>query len=373
MKVRIQNKSFWALFGTQFLGAFNDNFFRSSLITLITYHLAVYSETAKSLFISAAFGLFMLPAFVFSPFAGQLADRYDKSKIIQWIKAAEVLIVSLSAYGFIHQDPYFLLAALFCMGVHSAFFGPVKYSILADILPQEKILRGNGYIEAGTFLAIMIGTLCGALTIHVQVSSSALSFQLFFAALLGLIFSLQIPPIPQKAPHLKLNYSWLAEVKRLLHYAQKDERVFKSIISISWFWLVGTILVSQLPPFAAVVLNVEESVFIFLLILLTLGIGIGSVLCNWLFEGEITTKYVPLLALFMVPFLFDISSFGSPLGIIPISLSAFLTSFQGLRLTVDVFGLSFVGGLFIVPLYAFIQIHVIPSRRSQVIAFNNIM
>src|SRR3984957_8302607 len=174
-----QNKPFWALFSVQFLGAFNDNFFRTALITLITYHLTTYSETAKSLFVSAAFGLFMLPFFIFSPLAGQMADAFDKAKIIRGVKIAELLIVSLSAYGFIHKNPYFLLAALFCMGIHSAFFGPAKYSILPDILSKQNLLKGNGYIEAGTFFAIMLGTLGGALMIHLEVSLYIVSIQLF--------------------------------------------------------------------------------------------------------------------------------------------------------------------------------------------------
>ena len=175
MTTLAKNKPFWALFGTQFLDAFNDNFFRTAFVTLITYHLTIYSETSKSLFVSAAFGLFMLPFFLFSPLAGQLADRFEKTKIIRFVKLAEILIVGLSAYGFTHQNPYFLLAALFCMGTHSAFFGPAKYSLLPAILSPETLLKGNGYIEAGTFLAIMGGTLTGALMIHWDVSLTVLS------------------------------------------------------------------------------------------------------------------------------------------------------------------------------------------------------
>ncbi|MBS0272702.1 MAG: acyl-[ACP]--phospholipid O-acyltransferase [Proteobacteria bacterium] len=373
MKLLTENKSFRALFWTQFLGAFNDNFFRTSFVTLMTYHLVAYAETTKALFVSAAFGLFMFPAFLFSPLAGQLADRYDKSLIIRWVKISEVLIVSLSAYGFIYKDPYFLLGAIFFMGAHAAFFGPVKYSILPDILSPEKILSGNGYIEAGTFLAIMIGTLCGALMIHLQISPAFLTLQLFIVAIAGLFFSWLIPPVPGRAPHLKIRRSWWGEVRRLFRYARKDVRVYRAIISISWFWLVGTILLAQLPPFAKDVIKVEESVFIFLLLLFTVGIGLGSLLCNWLFKSEITTKHVPLFAFLMIPLLFDVSSFTSSLGEIPTSLLSFWFSFQGLRLSFDIFALSFMGGLFIVPLYAFIQTHVAPHQRSQVIAFNNII
>ncbi len=373
MKLPTHNKPFWALFGTQFLGAFNDNFFRTSFVTLITFHLTTYSETSQPLFVSAAFGLFMFPAFVFSPLAGQLADRYDKSLIIRWVKLSEVFIVSLSAYGFIHQNAYFLLATIFFMGTHSAFFGPAKYSILPDLLPEEKILSANGYVEAGTFLAIMLGTLCGALMIHLQIPAAVLSFQLFLIALLGFACSWLIPSLPQKAPHLKIHFSLNTEMKRLFHYARKEQHIFRAVISISWFWLVGTILLSQLPPFAKDIIRVEESVFIFLLLLFTLGIGVGSLLCNWLFKAEITTKYVPLLAFLMIPLLYDISSFDSPFNTTQTPLFIFLTSFQGFRLTTDIFLLSFIGGLFIVPLYAFIQTHVSSSHRSQVIAFNNII
>ena len=368
-----KNKPFWALFGTQFLGAFNDNFFRTAFVTLITYHLAIYSETSKALFVSAAFGLFMLPFFLFSPLAGQLADRFDKTKIIRLVKVAEILIVSLSAYGFIHQNPYFLLAALFCMGTHSAFFGPAKYSLLPDLLSPQTLLKGNGYIEAGTFLAIMGGTLTGALMIHVGVSPTVLSAQLFTVALFGFLMSCRLPPTSPRAPHLKIRLSWSREIKHLYRFTRKETRIFKAIMAIAWFWLVGAVLLAQLPPFAKEVLHLEESVFIFLLLLFTLGVGTGAILCAWLFKGEITTKHAPLLAFLMIPFLFDISTFRAPFAEGPTALFPFLISFQGLRLTADIFSLSFLGGLFVVPLYTFIQAHVVPSRLSQVIALSNIM
>lgn len=373
MKNINKNKSFWALFGTQFLGAFNDNFFRTALITLITYHLTVYSKAEKDLFISAAFGLFMLPFFLFSPLAGQCADAFDKSKIIRVVKIAEIFIVSLSAYGFIEENPYFLLGALFCMGTHSAFFGPTKYSILPDLLPKNQLLQGNGYIEAGAFLAIMLGTLSGALMIHLDVSFVYVSLQLFCVAVLGLIMSWQISAVALASRRLKLHFNWWFEMRRFYLYAHHDRQVFKAILGISWFWFVGTILLSQLPSLSQGVLKVEESVFILLLLLFTLGIGLGSMLCNWLFKGEITTKYIPLLSLFMVPLLFDISSFNSAMGESPTSLSSFLISVQGLRLTFDILSLSFIGGIFVVPLYAFIQAQVFNSRRSQIMAFSSIL
>jgi len=373
MKLLYQNKTFGAFFWTQFLGAFNDNFFRSAFVTLITFHLLNYSDNARALFVSAAFALFMVPAFAFSPLAGQLADRFDKTWVIRWVKISEVLIVGVSAFGFITANPFFLLVTLFFMGAHAAFFGPVKYSILPDILPKEDILRGNGYIEAGTFLAIMLGTLSGTLMVHLKIAPLLLSTQLLTVALLGLFCSWRIPSLPPLAPHLKLQFSWLKEVKKLSHFASKEHHVYRSIICISWFWLIGTILLSELPPFTKAIIQVDESVFIFLLLLFTVGIGMGSLLCNGIFKGKITTKAVPLLSLVMVPLLLDISSFTAPLGSAPLSLFSFILSFQGLHLTFDILALSFVGGIFIVPLYAFIQTHVPPSQRSQVIAFNNIV
>jgi acyl-[acyl-carrier-protein]-phospholipid O-acyltransferase/long-chain-fatty-acid--[acyl-carrier-protein] ligase len=368
-----KNKPFWALFGTQFLGAFNDNFFRAALITLITYHLTIYSETEKSLFISAAFGLFMLPFFLFSPLAGQCADAFDKAKLIRLVKMAEVVIVGISTYGFMTQNPYFLLGALFFMGTHSAFFGPTKYSVLPDLLSKDTLLQGNGYIEAGTFFAIMLGTLGGSMMIHLKIPMEYIGLQMFGIALLGLVTSFFIPPIPLGSKRLKINFDWLFEMKRLYVYGHYNKRVFKAILGIAWFWLVGTILLAQLPSLAQGVLNVEERVFILLLLLFTLGIGLGSILCNQLLKGEITTKYVPLLSFLLIPFLFDLSSFHGPMGETTLSLATFLMSFQGLRLTFDILSLSFVGGLYIVPLYAFIQAHVFPSRRSQVMALSSIL
>lgn len=373
MKNIWKNKPFWALFGVQFLQAFNDNFFRTTLITLITYHLTIYSKLEKSLFMSAAFGLFMLPFFIFSPLAGQLADAYDKSKIIRSVKIAEILIVIISAYGFIEKNPYFLLGTLFCMGIHSSFFGPAKYSIMPDLLPHENLLKGNGYIEAGTFFAIMLGTLSGALMIHMEISPYVVVFQLVCIAILGLMISFLIPIVPRAAPHLKIHLDWVFEMKRLYTYASHDTRVFKAAVSIGWFWLVGTLFLSQLPPLAAGTLKLGEGVYIFLLLGFTTGIGFGSVLCSWLFKGEITTKYVPLLAFLMIPVLFDIASFREPFASTTTNLSSFVTSFHGLRLMADILSLSFMGGLFIVPLYTFIQSEVLAKQRSQIIAFSNIL
>ena len=367
----MNNKPFWALFGTQFFGGFNDNFFRSAFITLVTYHLVMYTPTQKSLFVSAAFGLLTLPFFLFSPLAGQLCDRYDKAFLIRLVKVSETLIVGVSAYGFIHHDPYFLLGSLFFMGTHSSFFGPAKYSILPDILPKNKLLGGNGLIEAGTFFAILGGTLCGALMIHLNLSMFLLCLTLLFVAILGLGMSCLIPPITPRAPHLKMRLSWAGEMKRLIRYSRVNHRVFQSIVGISWFWLVGTVLLSQLPPLAKEVLKVDESIYIFLTLLVTVGIGVGSVLCNWLFKGEITTKYIPHVSLLMILILFDLSTFSQPMA--ARTFSQFVTSFQGIRLMLDVMALAFLGGVYIVPMNTFIQTHVIPSRLSQVIAFNNIL
>lgn len=371
MQLLSKNMPFRVFFGTQFLGSFNDNFFRTTFVTLVTFHFVEYSQNTQALFVSAAFALFMLPAFIFSPLAGQVSDRYDKSTVIRWIKFSEVLIVGVSAYGFLYKNPYFLLTTLFFMGAHAAFFGPVKYSILPDILPKNEILNGNGYIEAGTFLAIMLGTFCGAFIVHLKVPPLYLSFQMLAVALLGLWFSWQIPSLPAKSPRLKIRLSWFEEMKILSKYVRQDKRVFRSIISISWFWLIGTILLSQLPPFVKDVFKGEELIFIFLLILFTIGIGAGSMICNTLLKGEITTRTIPLLSFLMTPFLFDISCHGQPLS--TPDLLSFLMSLKGVRFTIDVLLLSFLGGLFIVPLYAYIQTHVPSSQRSQVIAYNNII
>jgi acyl-[acyl-carrier-protein]-phospholipid O-acyltransferase/long-chain-fatty-acid--[acyl-carrier-protein] ligase len=368
-----KNKPFWALFVTQFLGAFNDNFFRTAFITLLTYHFVGIPEESKAMFVSAAFGVFMTPFFLFSPLAGQLADRFSKARIIQWVKGAEILIVAFSSFGFVYQNPYFLLISLFCMGTHSAIFGPAKYALLPELIPEKALLKGNGYIEAGAFFAVMGGTLIGALMIHNNISPLALCGQIFFIACLGFCVSLGLSPNPTPKIPFTFQFSWLKQVRQLYRVTQQDPQVFKATIGLAWFWLVGALLLAQLPPLAKEILNVQESVFIFFLFLFTLGVGTGSMVCHWVFRGEITTKYTPLLALLMIPALFDLASFTSPLAEVQVSLEKVLSMKQGLRFMLDIFSLSLLGGLFVVPLYTFLQARVASRHLSQVVAFSNIM
>lgn len=371
----IKNKPFLALFGTQFLGAFTDNFFRASLVTLITYYLNNHSDIERSFLVSSAFGLFTLPFFIFSPIAGQIADRYDKSIIIRCVKGSEILIVGLSSYGFIHEDPYLLLVGLFCMTIPSAFFGPAKYGLLPNILSQEELLSGNGYIEAGSFLAVMLGSLCGVMMIQWKISFFFLSFQLIFLSFLGFLISLYLPIRSQSRPYFKIRLSWISEIRHLLRFVKNDERIMKSLFCISWFWLIENVLLTQLPDFSIKVLNAKENIFIFLLLLFTVGNGLGAGLCGWIFKGKIKTRYIPIFSLIMIPLLLDIADFkfSSSSSSPSLSLMAFLSSVQGLRITFDFFCFAFIGGIYIVLLYTFIQVHVSPEHRSQVIAFSNIL
>jgi acyl-[acyl-carrier-protein]-phospholipid O-acyltransferase/long-chain-fatty-acid--[acyl-carrier-protein] ligase len=367
------NRGFWSLFGTNFFGTFNDNFFRTALITLITYHLTNFTSTYKVLFVSSSFGIYMLPFFLFSPLAGQLSDLIDKSKVIRVVKITEIIIMAVSTFGFMAQDPYFLLIALFFLGVHTTFFNPVRFSILPDMLHRNQLLLANGYMEGGNFFSIMLGTLFGALVIHLEFPMFSVGLLMIFVAMVGFVFSLSVPKIAISSPSFKLRFSWMKEMKLLYSYAHQEKGVIRSIICISWFWLLGGVLLAQLPNLSKEVLNLSEPVFIFLLLLFTIGIGAGSIACNLLFKGEITIKHVPLFSLIIIPLLFDIASFRSAFDTNPLSLASFLSTFQGLELTFDFLVISFVGGLFVVPLYAFIQTHVPASRRSQVIAFNNII
>ena len=332
-----RNKPFWLLFAVQFLGAFNDNFFRTAFITLLTYHFVAVPEESKAMLISAAFGLFMTPFFLFSPFVGQLVDRFSKARIIQCVKGAEILIVMVSFYGFIYQSPYFLLATLFCMGTHSAIFSPAKYALVPELIPGNALLKGNGYIEAGTFFAIMGGIFIGALMVHNNISPLALCGQLFLIACLGFYMSLGLSPqaIPKKA--MAFQFSWVEQVKHLYRVTQQDPHIFRATIGLGWFWLVGSLLLAQLASFAKEILNVEEGVFVFFLFLFALGIGIGAVICHWVFRGEITLKYTPLLAFLMVPELFDLAGFTSPLAEVQVSIEKVLTMGRGLRFVADIF------------------------------------
>ncbi len=369
-------RRFLPLFITQALGAFNDNVFKNALVILITYSLAARAELNAQLMVTAAAGIFILPFFLFSATAGQLADRYDKAYLIRIFKLTELILMLLAAIGFYVQSPGFLMLMLFLMGTQSTFFGPLKYSILPDHLEEDELISGNALIEAATFLAILLGTVVGGILILTNFGVHVISVVIIGAALAGWYSSRYIPETAPAEPDLKVNPNIAAETWNIVKGSAKHRDVFLSILAISWFWLVGATFLAQFPTFGKDVLGGTENVVTFLLIVFSLGIGLGSLLCNRMLKGEIHATYVPLGALGITLFsvdLFFASQVGGAGGGELIGVGQFLSGFPGWRITMDLLLIAISGGLYIVPLYAIVQERSEEARRSRNIASNNIL
>ncbi len=379
------NRSFFALFSTQFLGAFNDNFFRNALATFVTYKVITLNPESKAVITSLAVALFMLPYFLFSAIAGELADKFSKDKLIKITKIAEVLIALLAGFGFLTSNIPLLLFVLFLMGAQSTFFGPIKYSILPDILNKKQLIAGNGLIEAGTYAAVLLGIIFGVLVIanneiNIFGKTFALNAQflplvILITALLGFLTSLFIPRQKATNPKLKVDINFLRSTWKNMSFAKQNHDIFLCILGISLFWMLGTSLIGQMPALAKNILNGDEFLLAFLYVLFSCGIGLGSVFCQILVKGEITSKYVPISALLMTLFLVDLAltarGYKAPYQII--GWKYFLSTFEGKRITIDILGFAVCSGLYIVPLNAMLQFLASEKTRSRVIATNNII
>ncbi|MBY0430036.1 MAG: MFS transporter, partial [Rhodospirillales bacterium] len=256
----LKSRRFLPLFVTQFLGAANDNVFKNALAILIIYRIGAGTSVNAQVLVTASAGLFILPFFLFSATAGQLADKYEKARLIRIIKFAEILLMSLGAVGFFTGNPWFLLAVLFLLGAQATFFGPLKYAILPDHLREDELVDGNAWIEGGTFLAILLGTITGGLLILTEWGIAAISALTVLLAALGWLSSLYILPAGPRAPHLRVGWNIFSETAAIMRQATQRRDVFLSILGISWFWLVGATFLSQFPAFAKDVLNANEHV-----------------------------------------------------------------------------------------------------------------
>lgn len=371
-------RRFLPLFITQFLGALNDNVFKNALVILITYAVMDSAGIAPHIMVTLAAGIFILPFFLFSAIAGQLADKRDKAQLIRVIKFIEILLMASAAIGFYLENVILLLGILFLMGAQSTFFGPLKYGILPDHLHEHELIGGNALIEAGTFLSILLGTMLGGLFIMVENGIAIITALVIIAALLGWLSSLYIPPAQPASPGIKVGFNPLSETRAILQYIRQDKIIFRTILAISWFWLFGAAFLSQFPVFAKEIIGGNEQVVTLFLVVFSVGIGIGSLLCNKLLKSEVVTTYTPLGILGMTAFTVDL--FFASHAIIPaaekselIGAITFLDSWAHWRILADLFGLAICGGIYIVPLYALLQHCAQSSHRSRVFAGNNIM
>lgn len=370
----LKARRFGPFFATQFLGAFNDNLFKNALVVLLTFQAAQWTTLSIGLLANLAAGVFILPFFLFSATAGQLADKYDKARLARLVKVLEIGIVLLAGAGFALHSLALLMGCLFLLGLHSTLFGPVKYAILPQHLHEDELVGGNALIEAGTFVAILVGTLIGGLLAGMAGGHLWITAGCLLTAVLGYLTSRGIPPAPAPQPQLKVNPNPFSETWRNIGFARKNRTVFLSILGISWFWLYGALLLAQFPAYAKNVLGGSESSVTLLLAIFTLGIGVGSMLCERLSGKLVEIGLVPLGSIGLTLFGLDLG-FASPASPppAPLALGELLQQPHMLHVLFDLFALGLFGGFFIVPLYALMQLRSDPDYRARIIAANNII
>ena len=375
----LKQQRFRPFFFTQFLGAFNDNVFKTALITLVAFHTSSLSTVNGATLATLLPGLFILPFFLFSATAGQIADKYEKSHIIRLVKVFEIGIMLFASAGFFLHNIWLLAAALLMMGMHSTLFGPVKYAYLPQHLKVDELVGGNGMLEMGSFVAILLGQVLGAWLGTQHNHETLISIAIISLAILGYATSRGVPNTPAGVPDLKVNWNPITETYNNLKQIWGQQSLWLAIIGISWFWFYGATLLAQFPSFAKNILHGDESLFILLLSVFSLGIGIGSLLCEKLSKHKVELGLVVFGAIGMT--LFGIDLYASAANI-HAALSAsdlrqnyptFLNHFAAWRLLADIALIGVFGGFYIVPLYAFLQTNAQTGFQSRVIAANNIM
>jgi len=369
----LKQRRFLPFFIVQALGAFNDNIYRQAIIGLLFY-LGVSTEE-RTLYTNLAPALFILPYFLFSALAGQIAEKLEKQRLIVITTTMEIVIMSLAAIGFLTQSLPVLLVALFCTGLQSTLFGPVKYSVLPSILKPEELTGGNGLVEMGTSISILAGMIAGG-TIFVLAGSNGpivAATAIIVLSLAGNLAARMIPTVDAGAPELKISWNPLRESLAVLRMAKKQKAVRNAILGVSWFWFFGTILTSQLPTYAEVNLGGGSTLYIFALALFSLGTGTGSLLCEKLSGRIVEIGLVPLGAFGMSAFLLDLYFARS--GTVTVSgldVLGFLQQPGSVRIVIDLLGIGLFTGFFVVPLFALIQSRSPKSEMSRVFAALNI-
>jgi 1-acyl-sn-glycerol-3-phosphate acyltransferase len=367
----LSEKRFAPFFWTQFAGAFNDNIYKNVLMLIIAFQSAGAGENSDIL-LNLAAGLFILPFFLFSALAGQIADKYEKSGIIRIVKLAEIVIMIFAALALFFDVRSALLLLLFLMGAQSAFFGPVKYSIIPQHLDEKEIIGGNALVEMGTFVSILLGTMAGGFLAQQGRFWPALA--VVVTAILGWLVCRMIPPASPASPTLKINWNLAAETFRTLTYAARERTVFLSILGISWFWFLGASYLTQIPNYTKDVLHGTEAVATLLLTMFSIGIGCGSLFCEWLSGKKVEYGLVPIGSAGLCVFGLDLAfAYHVPSTGVLLGLTDFLKTPGSIRVLMDLVLLGIFGGLYIVPLFALIQLRSEASHRSRVIAANNIL
>ena len=376
----LKRRRFLPLFATQFLGAFNDNLFKTSMVLFATY--AIFNDAKmEANFNALATGISILPFFLLSALAGQLADSHDKARIIRIVKAAEIGIMTIGAAGLLLASQGhtrwgmgLMLTAVLLLGVHSTFFGPIKYALLPQHLHEDDVLGGTGLVEAGTYLAILMGTIAaGFLTQRIWMAAVAV----LVIALIGFFTGRMVPPAPREGARLKLNYNPFTASWRLIRATLHIPRLFLAICAISFFWTIGAVLVILFPPLVKNVLTADEHVASFVIAIFSVGVAIGSVVVNTLLRGHISARYSPVSVIVMgvLVLAFSVLARGwtpAPAGEF-YGLVAFLAEPKAYLVLLTLLGIAVTGGMFVVPLYAFLTTTVEKDQTARTVAANNVV
>ena len=371
----LTQRRFGPFFWTQFFGAFNDNVFKTALLVVLTYDALSWTDMSPAMLNSVIPGLFILPYVIFSATAGQIADKVEKGRLARIVKVLEIAIMLVAGIGWMTHTLWVLIAAVVGMGVHSTLFGPVKYAYLPQHLKQEELVGGNGLVEMGTFVGILLGQVLGAAMVQVKpfgielVAGATLLF-----AVVGLVASYRIPLSPAPVPDLKISRNPFAESVRNIAYSRQNRTVFLSMLGNSWFWFYGALVLSQFPVFAKDYLHGDYSVFVMLLTVFSVGVGAGSLLCERLSGHKVEIGLVPFgsigLSLFGIDLYFASVGFG---GAATVDMAGLLAQPGALRILGDILMLGVFGGFYIVPLFALIQTRCDPQHLSRTIGGMNIL
>ncbi|MBY0235230.1 MAG: MFS transporter, partial [Burkholderiaceae bacterium] len=370
----LKQRRFAPFFWTQFLGAANDNISKFALTVMVTYQLQLqWLPAAQAGVVIAA--LFILPFVLFSATSGQLADKFEKGSLMRLVKNFEIAIMALALWGFWHAQVPLLLACVFMMGMHSTLFGPVKFAYLPQQLSERELTGGNGMVEMGTFVAIILGNVLGGLLIGLpEVGAIATGLACLAVAVAGRIAAQFVPHSPATDPQLRINWNPFTETWNNLKLAYQDKVVFRSLVGISWMWFFGVVFLANFPSFAKEVLHGQSAVASLLMVVFSVGVGIGALLCELLSRRHVEIGLAPLGALGMTVFAVDLYFASRGLPAAPLlGVAEFLSQPAHWRVLLDLGMLALSAGLYSVPMYALIQLRSQPSHRARIIAANNIL
>ena len=374
----LSTRRFLPMFITQFFGALNDNVYKQALLLVITYGWINQQATDVSTLNNLAALLFILPYFIFSATAGQIADKFERSQLIRGIKVLEIVIMLIGSAGFLLGNLWLLLLALFMMGTHSTFFGPIKYAILPEILKPNELMSGNALFQSGTSIAILIGMILGGAVISVSQGNLIwISLTVVIIAVLGYLSSRFILKQQVSSPELKIDWNFFRTSFQTLKYAKSLPLIFMILLGNSWYWFYGATYLTQIPQLTQQNLHASENVVSLLLTFFSVGIGVGSLLCRRIGGSEVNIKMVPIGAIGLTLFAFYLAL---SLAFVPERTGAMMNVadmfnhgaiYYHVMLAVTLLGIS--GGFYIVPLYAMMQAYSPRSHRARVVAANNIL